>query len=154
MKSVLFVCMGNICRSPAGEAVLSKLAEQRGVPLRIDSAGTHDYHVGGRADLRMRAAAQERGYDLTSRARHVQTSDLTGTFDRVIAMDRDNLANLKAIPGGDSGTIRLFSEYLDREDPRDIPDPYYGEADGFETVIDLMEKGCPKILDDLFGPVE
>lgn len=151
--SVLFVCMGNICRSPAGEGVFQKLIDDATVSknFEVDSAGTIDYHVGHKADARMRAAASKRGYDLTSRARHVQASDLE-TFDHVIAMDRENLSYLKRLSNqiNDSEVgrkIELLSDYLDDSWPSDVPDPYYGGDDGFEYVLDMIEQACPKMIE-------
>lgn len=158
-KRVLFVCMGNICRSAAAEAVLKRYSEELEVGVDVDSAGTHGYHVGERADARMRAAAETRGYELTSRARQVTRSDLDpGTFDLVLAMDAANYAALgklaatsPKLASKDQSHIRMFSDYLSEEWPRDVPDPYYGEMDGFMYVLDMLEEGCPVILRTLVG---
>lgn len=151
-KRVLFVCMGNICRSPAGEAVMKRFAEEFDVDVEVDSAGTHDYHVGERADARMLAAAESRGYDLRSVARQVTKKDLTpGTFDLVLAMDSKNYAELQALADQPNTHIRMFSDYLDDTWPNDVPDPYYGEEDGFGEVLDMLEEGCPLILQTLVG---
>lgn len=151
-KRVLFVCMGNICRSPAGEAVMKRFAEEFRVPVDVDSAGTHAYHVGERADSRMRAAAESRGYELTSIARKVTPKDLSPEqFDLVLAMDADNHAILTQLAGDFAPHIRLFSDYLDDGWPSDVPDPYYGEEEGFDEVLDMMEAGCPLILQTLAG---
>ncbi|MEM9366724.1 MAG: low molecular weight protein-tyrosine-phosphatase, partial [Planctomycetota bacterium] len=126
-KRVLFVCMGNICRSPAAEAVMQRFAEEAGVSMVVESAGTHDYHVGEKADRRMRAAAEDRGYSVLSRGRHVADVDLEpGSFDLVLAMDEDNYRNLRERSTADASHLRLFSDYLDEEWPRNVPDPYYG----------------------------
>lgn len=152
MKRVLFVCMGNICRSPAGEAVMQRFATEFDVNVEVDSAGTHGYHVGEPADARMRAAAEARGYELRSRGRKVTPADLDpGRFDLVLAMDSDNHMILREMAGGVRPHIRMFSDYLDETWPRDVPDPYYGEADGFATVLDMLEEGCPIILQTLMG---
>lgn len=151
-KRVLFVCMGNICRSPAGEAVMKRFAEEFRVPVDVDSAGTHAYHVGERADSRMRDAAETRGYELTSIARKVTHEDLsTEQFDLVLAMDSDNHAILTEMANGIAPHIRLFSDYLDEEWPKDVPDPYYGDEEGFDEVLDMLEAGCPLILQTLAG---
>lgn len=158
-KRVLFVCMGNICRSAAAEAVLRRYAEEFEVDVAVDSAGTHGYHVGERADARMRAAAESRGYELTSRARQVTRSDLEpGKFDLVLAIDAENYSalgklatNSPKLAPEDQSHIRMFSDYLGEEWPRDVPDPYYGQTDGFLYVLDMLEEGCPVILQTLAG---
>ena len=150
-KKVLFVCMGNICRSPAGEAVMRRFAEEFGVDVDVDSAGTHGYHVGEPADARMTAAAEARGYELTSRGRKVTKEDLEGRFELVLAMDSENHAILQELAGGLKTHIRMFSDYLDENWPHDVPDPYYGEDDGFDQVLDMLEEGCPVILQTLMG---
>jgi protein-tyrosine phosphatase len=151
-KRVLFVCMGNICRSPAGEAVMKRFAEEFRVDVEVDSAGTHDYHIGKPADPRMIAAAEARGYELTSRGRQVTPADLKpGRFDLVLAMDAKNHAILQEMAGGIKPHIRLFGDYLDEEWPDDVPDPYYGDEAGFDKVLDMLEEGCPIILATLMG---
>jgi protein-tyrosine phosphatase len=151
-KRVLFVCMGNICRSPAGEAVMKRFAEEFRVDVDVDSAGTHRYHVGEPADERMQAAAEARGYELTSRGRQVTAEDLDPSrFDLVLAMDADNYKILQDLSHGPSEHIRVFSDYLDDQWPRDVPDPYYGGDEGFDTVLDMLEAGCPLILQTLMG---
>ena len=151
-KRVLFVCMGNICRSPAAEAVMKRFAEEFDVNVDVDSAGTHDYHVGKAADPRMNEAAEARGYELTSRGRQVTQRDLDGeTFDLVLAMDRENYDALQAIASQPNSHIRIFSDYLDDDWPNDVPDPYYGEQEGFDEVLDMLEEGCPLILQTLMG---
>jgi protein-tyrosine phosphatase len=149
-KKVLFVCMGNICRSPAGEAVMRRFAEEFRVDVEVDSAGTHDYHIGKPADPRMKLAAESRGYELTSRK--VTDEDLRPErFDLVLAMDSDNHAVLHEMAGGIKTHIRMFSDYLDENWPSDVPDPYYGDEDGFDEVLDMLEEGCPVILQTLMG---
>ena len=151
-KKVLFVCMGNICRSPAGEAVMKRFAEEFRVDVDIDSAGTHSYHVGEPPDARMLAAAEARGYELMSRARKVTPADLeSGNFDLVLAMDAENHSILQEMAGGLSTHIRMFSDYLDDNWPADVPDPYYEGEDGFDEVLDMLEEGCPVILQTLMG---
>ncbi len=150
-KSVLFVCLGNICRSPAAEGVLQSLVGQRNLGDRIfvDSAGTSSYHIGEPADKRMRAAAQNRGIELTSRSRMVSARDLAN-FDLVVAMDRSNFRELEAmISGVGRGNIRLLSDYLQGNWPEEVPDPYYGGDEGFEQVLDMLSAACPALLDEL-----
>ena len=144
---VLFVCMGNICRSPAAEGVLLAEVEKAGLQdqVTVDSAGTTGYHIGERADHRMRAAASRRSYDLQSRARKVSRDDLTN-FDLVIAMDKDNLSHLQKLPPQPTARVCLFHDFLSDDWPEEVPDPYYGCDDGFEFVLDMLEAGCPNIL--------
>ncbi|MEL6106540.1 MAG: low molecular weight protein-tyrosine-phosphatase [Planctomycetota bacterium] len=152
MKRVLFVCMGNICRSPAAEAVMKRFAEEFDVDVEVDSAGTHGYHVGEAADARMRNAAEARGYDVTSRGRQVTKKDVAeGTFDLVLAMDGDNYNELTKLAGTGVSHVRIFSDYLDDNWPNDVPDPYYGDEEGFDKVLDMLEEGCPIILQTLAG---
>ena len=149
--SVLFVCMGNICRSPAAEGVFRRYVERQGVgeDIYIDSAGTIDYHNGKPADPRMRAAASRRGYTLTSLSRQVADDDLED-FDLIVAMDRDNLWYLEDLAGGPQAHIRLLGSFLPgrQDEPGqapEVPDPYYGGAQGFEDVLDMLERACPGI---------
>ena len=150
--SVLFVCMGNICRSPAGEGVLRAMVEEAGLQdcIRIDSAGTIGYHSGEPADARMRQSAQKRGYALTSRARQITTADLS-EFDLVLTMDEDNYHNVLALAENDAqrNRVKSFCEYCVDHDNRSVPDPYYGGADGFEIVLDLLEDGCRGVLTEV-----
>ena len=151
-KRVLFVCMGNICRSSAAEAVMKRFTEEFDVDVDVDSAGTHDYHVGEPADTRMRAAAEARGYDLIGRGRQVSKDDLDpAKFDLVLAMDDQNYRALQALAGGPRTHIRMFSDYLDDNWPTEVPDPYYGDRDGFDDVLDMLEEGCPLILQTMMG---
>jgi protein-tyrosine phosphatase len=144
-KKILFVCLGNICRSPAAEGVLQSIAERSQASIQVDSAGTSSFHIGEPADKRMRAAAAKRGYDLTSRSRMVTRRDLS-EFDLVIAMDRNNFRELSILAGGATRKLKLLSDFLEEDWPRDVPDPYHGGDDGFEKVLDMLEAACPKIL--------
>ena len=147
-KSVLFVCMGNICRSPAAEGVLRHIIEKNKLDFEVivDSAGTIGFHEGKPADTRMQNAAAARGYRLDSRARKVKKDDLR-TFDLIVAMDRENLAELTALADITSiAKIKLLGEFLHADGAPDVPDPYYGGPDGFETVLDMLESACPLIL--------
>lgn len=143
---ILFVCLGNICRSPAAEGVLRHVLRERGLDgeIEVDSAGTGSWHVGERADPRMREAASRRGYDLTSRGRQVTPEDLDA-FDLIVAMDRDNLEGVRRLGSG-SADVRLLSDYLDDSYPDEVPDPYYGGDRGFETVLDMLEAAMEGIL--------
>ena len=149
---VLFVCMGNICRSPTGEGVFKHYVAEAGHAdkISIDSAGTIGYHAGGPADGRMRAAASQRGYSLDSIARQVTRSDLDD-FDLVIPMDHDNLAELEHLANGPQSHLRLLGTFLDGANDNaraaPVPDPYYGGAAGFEEVLDMVESACPAILE-------
>ncbi|MGI9200271.1 MAG: low molecular weight protein-tyrosine-phosphatase [Woeseiaceae bacterium] len=149
--SVLFICMGNICRSPTAEGVFRHFVEQRGLQeaVRIDSAGTHAYHSGEPSDSRAIAAAARRGYDLSGiRARRVQDEDFE-EFDFVIAMDEQNLQNLQEMAGSERSTkVSLFLEYSSG-DVSEVPDPYYGGAKGFERVLDLVEDASRGLLEML-----
>ena len=148
---ILFVCMGNICRSPTAEGVFRHQAEQAGMldRLFIDSAGTHAYHVGEPADRRARAAAKRRGMSLDGiRARRVILEDFV-RFDYIIAMDEDNLARLRdESPEEHHHKLRLLLEFMDGPE-REVPDPYYGGAAGFERVLDLVEAASRGLLEPL-----
>lgn len=152
MIKVLFVCMGNICRSPTAEGVFRTMLCQRGLDGRIevDSAGTHGYHVGEAPDPRTQRAAAARGYDLTSiRARKVAQSDLE-YFDLVLAMDRNNLEALSRLcPPELSGRIGLFMDFAHNFDDDEVPDPYYGLGHGFDLVIDMVEDASRGLIDEL-----
>lgn len=151
-QRILFVCMGNICRSPTAEGVVRARAERMGVAERFefDSAGTHGYHIGNPPDKRARQAAEERGIDLSSlRARQVSASDFTG-FDHILAMDRDNLDMLRqACPAEHRHKLGLFLGYSARFDEDEVPDPYYGGPEGFQRVLDLIEDAAAGLLDQL-----
>ena len=131
---------------------MKRFAEEFGLDAEIESAGTHGYHVGEPADARMREAAEARGYELTSKGRQVTKQDLDGeTFDLVLAMDQENYSALQAMAKQPNSHIRIFSDYLDDNWPNDVPDPYYGEQEGFDEVLDMLEEGCPLILQTLMG---
>lgn len=149
-KSILFVCLGNICRSPAAEGVMQKLLTDRGLDdqICVDSAGTLGYHSGKPADPRMKFAASNRGYELTSRARQISARDLSA-FDLIITMDRENYRDVQTLAVGPAPQIRMLSDFLDDKWPRDVPDPYYGGEEGFETVLNMLEAACPKIIEEL-----
>lgn len=146
---LLFVCLGNICRSPAAEGVMHALVESKGYADRVSirSAGTAGWHAGKLPDQRMRTAAQNRGYDLSSRARQVTTNDLQD-YDLVLVMDRQNLRDLRSLDltSQFSSKIRLFCEFCTDHQESEVPDPYYGGEQGFELVLDLLEDGCRGVL--------
>jgi protein-tyrosine phosphatase len=150
--SVLFVCMGNICRSPTGEGVFKHFVRQAGHEdsIHIDSAGTIDYHAGGPADTRMQAFARKRDYSLDSIARQVIKADIDD-FDLIVAMDVENLENLDYLAGSRMPHVRMLGSFLDDGEDlimgRSVPDPYYGGDAGFEEVLDMIESACPAMLD-------
>jgi len=149
MVRVLFVCMGNICRSPTAEGVARRLVEREGLGdcVAIDSAGTHAYHVGEPPDRRARQAAARRGYDLSAiRARQVEAADFL-RFELILAMDRANLAALEELcPEGQKHKLRLFLSYARRAREDEVPDPYYGGGSGFERVLDLIEDAAEGLV--------
>ncbi len=156
---LLFVCLGNICRSPTAEGVMRHVVTEAGMQDRVelDSAGTGSWHVGSAPDARARAAASGRGVELTGQARQVSVQDFDD-FDLILAMDRANQRDLRALAGpDDAGRIRLLREF----DPRvggppfsgaedlDVPDPYYGAGGGFEEVFDLVDAACRGLLEEI-----
>lgn len=156
---VLFVCLGNICRSPTAEGVFRRIVEREGLGGRveIDSAGTGAWHVGQPPDRRTQAAAKRRGVDLSAqRARQVARGDLAGNeaFDLVVAMDSSNLERLREIASGraDDRLRLLLRDYAPGLGRHDVPDPYHagpGETDGFDLVFELVERGCEGLLADV-----
>lgn len=147
---ILFVCMGNICRSPAGECVLRHLAEEAGVDdqLQIDSAGTINFHTGKKPDHRMREAALRREITIDGAARQVTAQDLAD-FDLILAADNENLSDLQSLPGASEHAekIHLFCAFTAISDRTSVPDPYYGGEAGFELVLDLLERGCGSLIE-------
>jgi protein-tyrosine phosphatase len=150
MVKVLFVCMGNICRSPVAEGVFRRMLEGAGLEQKVyvDSAGTHSYHVGAPPDPRSQATALRRGIDLRAlRSRKVVVADFA-QFDYVLAMDRDNLEQLLAYCQDPQlrGRIQLLMDYAPNLPEREVPDPYYGGPNGFERVMDLIETAAEGLL--------
>ncbi len=150
--SLLFVCLGNICRSPSAEGVMKALVEEEGLSgeFYIDSAGTAAYHQGEKADSRMRQHAKERGYNLTSIARQVKREDFD-KFDYIIAMDNQNYQNLQRIaPSKDyKSKIVKMVDYASEYTGDSVPDPYYGGSDGFELVLDILEDATVGFLNSI-----
>lgn len=148
MIKVLFVCLGNICRSPTAHGVLAKKIEDKklGQHIYVDSAGTGDWHIGDLPDSRAIKAASQKGYDLSSlRARQVQDSDFL-EFDYIVAMDGDNVRNLLSrCPEQFQHKIQLLLDY-GRHNIKHVPDPYYGKQDGFENVVELIETASDHLL--------
>jgi protein-tyrosine phosphatase len=144
MRKVLFVCTGNICRSPTAEGVMRKLASDMGLEVHVESAGTHDYHVGQSPDARAQRHAKGRGYDLSAqRARQVRRRDFE-EFDLIVAMDRGHLEILRDnCPPQHQRKLRMLVA------GHDVPDPYYGGADGFEQVLDMVEAACLGLLSEI-----
>lgn len=149
---VLFVCLGNICRSPAAEGVLLCALKRRGIEgWTVDSAGTGDYHIGDLPDSRMRSAASRRGYRLTHQARQVRASDFND-FDLIVGMDASNVRNLRRMAPTieTEAKVAPMSRWLDPAKGYDfVPDPYYEGAEGFELVLDLLQDACERMVDDL-----
>ncbi len=149
---VLFVCMGNICRSPTAEAVFRHLVQSRNLEdkIFIDSAGTHAYHVGEQPDRRSQQVARQRGIDMSGqRARKVQSTDFDD-FDYIIAMDASNYADLRRIasPAGRK-KLHLFMDFAKGWQETEVPDPYYGGSHGFERVFDMVEAASEGLLEDI-----
>ena len=147
---LLFVCMGNICRSPAAEAVMRHLIESGGLAGRIecDSAGTIAFHTGNPPDHRMHMAAKNRGINTGGQARQICDDDYH-SFDMILTMDDENLVNVRnmAPAGGYPAEIRPFCDFVSGSTAPEVPDPYYGGPRGFETVLDLLEDGCASLLE-------
>lgn len=152
MINILFVCMGNICRSPSAEAVMKSLIEQNNLSDKIacDSAGTISYHVGESPDTRMIQHASKRGYDLNSIARHIQRLDLEH-FDYILTMDDENYENVIALDPEKKYTYKIFkiTKFCKNYKTAEVPDPYYGGPQGFEYVLDLLEDACAGLLEHI-----
>ncbi|KAJ4971114.1 hypothetical protein NE237_004213 [Protea cynaroides] len=160
--SVLFVCLGNICRSPTAEAVFREIVKRRGLEFKfkIDSAGTIDYHEGNQADPRMRAASKRRGIEITSISRPIRPSDFKD-FDLILAMDKQNREDIlealngwrfkEPLPSDAHKKVRLMCSYCKKHDETEVPDPYYGGPQGFEKVLDILEDACESLLDNILN---
>ena len=153
--SVLFVCLGNICRSPTAHAVFQALVDNSGLAeqIKVDSAGTGDWHIGHAPDQRTCAVAAQSGYDMSSLRARLVTVDDFDRFDYILAMDHDNLANLKTMcPASFSGRLGLMLDYTmaaSFAETAEVPDPYYGGEDGFSLVLALVEDACDGLLDHI-----
>ncbi len=147
---ILFVCLGNICRSPAAHGVMLDLVAKAGLESRfyIDSAGTSGHHEGELPDARMRSHAKKRGVVLDSRSRPFRAPEDFDSFDLILAMDFSNFNNLKRLARGESdlAKLRLMCDYCENSCEEEVPDPYYGGAEGFEQVLDLVTDGCRGLI--------
>lgn len=150
MKKILFVCLGNICRSPSAEAVFNALIRKNGLEnvFRCDSAGTDAYHVGEHADYRMRQFGLKRGYNLTSISRSFDPKNDFDRFDYIIGMDRQNVRDLKSVARNESDRkkIHLMTDFCIGKKYDSVPDPYYGGDAGFELVLDILEDACEGLI--------
>ncbi len=148
--SVVFVCMGNICRSPTAEGVFRHVVKANNLQdvIKIDSAGTHAYHIGESPDSRSQATAKSRGVDLSAqRARKAESNDFE-RFDYVIAMDRSNYENLKVLATPEQQKrLHLFMDFTSDWDNSEVPDPYYGAGDGFTTVFNMVQSASEGLLE-------
>lgn len=145
---MLFVCLGNICRSPLGEGILRRMAQERGMDVQVDSAGTGNYHIGDLPDHRARGVGAKRGCDMSMKARQLQSSDFE-EFDLIVVMDHDNLRNVRRWPGAIPGKVRLAKSFDPEAFDDTVPDPYYGNVRDFEDVADMLESACAGILDEI-----
>ncbi len=145
---ILFVCLGNICRSPTAEGVLRSLCSNSEIDWEIDSAGTSGHHIGERADERMRSHARKRGYSLESLSRKFDPHKDFEGFDKIIVMDEPNLRDIKNLDLKKkySSKIELMTKYCTKFEASKVPDPYYGGAKGFEVVLDIVEDACRGII--------
>lgn len=149
MKKILFVCLGNICRSAASEAVMKKLIEDKNISKEffIDSAGTSNYHEGGKADPRMIQHSLNRGYNITSISRPIKKEDYY-EFDLIVVMDKENLKNVSSLCPEEKLLEKIvpMSDFFTQHKDEIVPDPYFGGKKGFEYVLDLLEDGCSELL--------
>ena len=156
VKKILFVCLGNICRSPAAEGVFKKKIKDRDLEklFVVDSAGTGGWHVGNLADPRMRETALSRGIDLTSRSRQIEEKDLY-EFDLIIVMDNNNLEAVKSLTQDHNNNvnskIKLMLSYSKKSQLDEVPDPYYGGQNGFEQVLDLLDDAMDGLIDSIMN---
>lgn len=150
-KSILMVCMGNICRSPMAEGILRAMAEERGLRIRIDSAGTIGNHAGEAPDPRAQACMLGHGIDISGlRARQVRADDLR-SFDMILAMDEENLADLRRLSDDPQqlDRVKLMMDHAPANPFREVPDPWYGGAEGFEDVFQMLSEACANLLEEL-----
>ena len=155
-KKILFVCLGNICRSPAAEGIFKQKIKDRGLEklFFVDSAGTGGWHVGNLADPRMRETALARGIELTSRSRQIEENDLY-EFDNILVMDKDNLHAVKSLIKDQlhpvKSKIKLILNYSKESQLDEVPDPYYGGQNGFDNVLDLLDHALDGLIDSLIS---
>ena len=153
-KKILFVCLGNICRSPAAEGIFNQKIKEREIEnlFVVDSAGTGSWHIGNLPDKRMRATASTRGIELTSKARQIEVNDLY-KFDYILVMDKDNLEAVKSLSKDNinsvNSKIKLILSYSKNSQIDEVPDPYYGGQNGFEKVLDLLNDAIDELIDSL-----
>lgn len=150
MTRILFVCLGNICRSPLGEGIMRREAAARNIAVEVDSAGTGDYHIGELPDPRAQKIGRQHGCDMSMRARQFRSADFQD-FDLIIVMDQTNLRDVLRWPGAVADKVRLASEYIPNATKEAVPDPYYGSLKDFEEVADMLEATCSGILDSIAG---
>lgn len=154
VKKILFVCLGNICRSPAAEGIFNQKIKERDLEnfFVVDSAGTGNWHVGNLPDQRMRSTALSRGIELNSRSRQIEENDLY-EFDQILVMDKDNLNAVKTLTKDQNNPInskiKLILNYSKNSQLDEVPDPYYGGQNGFEKVIDLLDDAMDGLIDSL-----
>ena len=154
VKKILFVCLGNICRSPAAEGIFNQKIKERDLEkfFIVDSAGTGNWHVGNLPDQRMRSTALSRGIELNSRSRQIEENDLY-EFDQILVMDKDNLNAVKSLTKDQNNPInskiKLILNYSKNSQLDEVPDPYYGGQNGFEKVIDLLDDAMDGLIDSL-----
>jgi len=151
---ICFVCLGNICRSPTAEGIFQHLVNKRGLQnyFEIDSAGTSAYHIGESANSKSQHVANTHGITLHSRARQFQTDDLE-YYDLILAMDQENLHNLKNM-ASDNHNIGLLRDFDPKPGNGEVPDPYYGGPEGFENVFQIVKRSCERLLDKLESHIE
>ncbi len=147
MRKVLFVCLGNICRSPAAEGIFEAMINRQGLErvISCDSAGTSGYHQGDLADKRMRETAEKRGYKLTSRSRQIDLHDFN-EFDYILVADESNKRNVLSLPGVKEGQVFKILDFSLENKGEDVPDPYYGGDKGFDLVLNLLEESLKNFL--------
>ena len=154
VKKILFVCLGNICRSPAAEGIFNQKIKERDLEnfFLVDSAGTGSWHVGNLADQRMRTTALSRGIELNSRSRQIEENDLY-EFDHILVMDKDNLRAVKSLNqeqlSSVNSKIQLILSYSKDSQLDEVPDPYYGGQNGFDNVLDLLDDAIDGLIDSL-----
>ncbi len=153
MKRVLFVCLGNICRSPAAEAVTNSIIVQRDLAdlITCDSAGVSAYHAGEPADARMRRHGEKRGYFLSSISRQFEPQTDFDQFDFIVAMDQSNISDLKRLSSSTEhhDKLSMMCDFAVSRSEKEVPDPYYGGADGFEHVFDILEDACLGLINQI-----